>query len=135
MHKKIDELGDAWIVDGQYVVYLGSEVLTRAETLIWLKLPWRIIFWRILRRSIERVRDKKRICGDNVETWRQMFFKRDSLLYWHIGRKLGGAHRRSLANKEALVAEFGQHATIIRITTPRQLDGFYDSLGLVRPRD
>jgi adenylate kinase family enzyme len=134
VHEKIEELDDGWIVDGQYVGHLGSDVLAHAETLIWLKLPWRIIFWRVLRRSIYRVRDKKRICGDNVETLRQLFFKRDSLLYWYIGRKLGGGHRRSLANKEALVAEFGQHATIIRIATPSQLEDFYDGLGLVSPK-
>ena len=78
MFRTVEECGQTWIVDGQYTSIIGSQLLARADTLVWLDLPWRVIFWRIFTRGLRRIRDKQRICGDNVETWHQMFFKRTS---------------------------------------------------------
>ena len=101
--RTVEECGPAWIVDGQYISRFGGELLARADTLVWLDLPWRVIFWRIFTRGLKRIRDKQRICGDNVETWHQMFLKRESLVYWHLGRRFSGEHRRSVDKKHALI--------------------------------
>ncbi len=119
-------------MDGQYTSLLGSELLARADTLVWLDLPWRVIFWRIFKRGIQRIRDKQRICGDNVETWRQMFLKRDSLVYWHLGRRFNGNHRRSVDKKQSLVDAGGHRASIIRLRNRRELREFYEAHGLER---
>ena len=83
--------------------------LEQADTLIWLQLPFRTIFWRIFIRSIQRARDKKKICGDNVETWRHTYLSRDSLLLFHIKRRLFG-YRASRERREALIREHGAGA-------------------------
>jgi adenylate kinase family enzyme len=129
--RTVEECGPAWIVDGQYTSLLGGELLARADTLVWLDLPWRVIFWRIVRRGIQRIWDKQRICGDNVETWYQMFLKRDSLMYWHLGRRLSGAHRLSVDKKQALIEANGHRATVVRLRTRRELREFYEAHGLV----
>ena len=129
--RRLEECGQAWIVDGQYTSLLGGELLARADTLIWLDLPWRVIFWRIFNRGIRRIRDKERICGDNVETWRQMFLRRDSLVYWHLGRRLNGEHGRSVDKKQALIEADGHRARVVRLHTRRELREFYLAQGLV----
>jgi adenylate kinase family enzyme len=130
--KAVEDCGRSWIVDGQYTSRIGSRLLARADTLIWLDLPWRVIFWRVATRGVRRSFKKNRICGDNVDSWRRAFLTRDSLLYWHIGRLLSGAHRQSVATKAALIEADGRNATVIRLRTRRQLREFYRMQDLAR---
>ncbi len=123
---------DGWVVDGQYVGVLGGDVLERADTLIWLELPFRTIFWRTFKRTVQRARDRRTICGDNTESWRQSFLSRDSLLLYLLKNRLT-RHRQSLAVREGVIREFGSGATVIRLTSAKDLDRFYDDHGLTRP--
>ena len=139
VHETLDswqgDLKSGWIVDGQYGSALGSTVLERADTLVWLELPCRVVFWRTFTRAIRRARDKNLICGENVESWRRAFLSRDSLIYIHIKLRLGGGYKRSIARLEERIRESGGHATVIRLTSARQLDEFYAAHDLVRPPD
>lgn len=122
---------DGWVVDGNYGGKIAGVVLEQADTLIWLQLPFPTIFWRIFIRSIQRARDKKKICGDNVETWRHTYLSRDSLLLFHIKRRLFG-YRASRERREALVREHGAGARVIRLKSAKDLNRFYEEHGLVR---
>ncbi|MCH8223956.1 MAG: hypothetical protein IH868_11160 [Chloroflexi bacterium] len=135
VRETLDGMEGGWIVDGQYGGKLGTLTLERADSLIWLRLPWRIIFWRTLRRAIRRARDKNLICGENVESWRLSFLSRESLIYFQIKLLLGGGYKRSIARREQRVRESGGHATIIQLNSARQLDEFYAAHDLVRPPD
>ncbi len=135
VHETLDGHGDGWVADGNYGGYLDGSVLPRADTLIYLRLPWRVIFWRIFKRAIRRARDKNLICGENTESWRQSFFSRDSLIYWYIGMGLRGRTGRSIERREGFIAKNGGHAMVIRLTSARQLDDFYAARDLVRPTD
>ena len=66
------------MVDGNYSVDMKDVVLSQTDTVVWLDLPWRVMFRRILFRSIARAIDKKLICGSNTESWR-LIFSRKSL--------------------------------------------------------
>ena len=110
-------------------------MLERADTLIWLELPWRVVFWRTFKRAIRRARDKNLICGENVESWRLTFLSRDSLLWWYIKLRLSGGYKRSIARREERVRESGGTAIVIRLTSARQLDDFYTAHDLVRLSD
>ena len=103
----------------QYGGNLGSSVLHRADTLIWLQLPWWVIFWRSFKRSICRARDRNLICGENVESWRHTVFSRESLLLWYIKLALGGGYNRSIARREQRIREAGGHATVVYLTPAR----------------
>ena len=124
---------DGWIVDGHYTSHLGGYVVERADTIIWIDLPWRTIFWRISTRAFARARDGRKICGDNVESWRHTFFSRKSLILWYIEQRLSGGHARSIARREQLIAEYGGNAQRLRIRHPRALDRFYRTQELPFP--
>jgi adenylate kinase family enzyme len=123
---------DGWIADGQYMGALGSEVVSQADTLIWLDLPFRTTFGRVFKRTWHRVRDKQRICGDNYETWRKAYSSRDSLLLFLINRRLF-RNRQSLERRENMIREHGAAVRVIRLKSARALNRFYDEHGLVRP--
>lgn len=122
---------DGWVVDGNYGGTIGGAVLEQADTLVWLQLPFHTIFWRTFKRSVQRAYDRQRICGDNVESWRGAFLSRDSLLLFHVKRRLFG-YQASRERREALVREHGAGARVINLNSARALDRFYEQHGLVR---
>ncbi len=127
----IDAYPGGWIVDGNYGGKIGGTVLEQADTLIWLDLPFHTISWRVFKRSIERARDRQVICGENVESWRQSFLSRDSLLLFLLNRRLFG-HKASIQRREALIDEHGSQAQLIRLRSAKSLNHFYESHGLTR---
>jgi adenylate kinase family enzyme len=65
---------DGWVCDGNYRGRLGSYTLERADLVVWLDLPLRIVLARVVRRTARRVRTREKVLGTNVETWRNFFF-------------------------------------------------------------
>ncbi|NQW18721.1 MAG: hypothetical protein HQ478_14710 [Chloroflexi bacterium] len=131
--RTLDESGASWIADGQYLSHLGQSVLERADTVIWLELPWRSVFWRIFKRSIARSRDRNFICGENIETWRHNFLSRESIIWWYITLRLSRAWSRRLARRQQYLDDYGQHVTQIHIRSASELDKFYAEHNLKRP--
>jgi adenylate kinase family enzyme len=75
---------DGWVADGNYRGKLGTLVLDRADLVVWLDLPLRITLPRVLRRTVGRLRTREQLWGTNVETWRDAFLRRDSLVWWAV---------------------------------------------------
>jgi adenylate kinase family enzyme len=73
---------DGWVCDGNYRGRLGSYTLERADLGVWLDLPLRLVFARVLRRTARRVRTREQVWGTNVETWRHFLFARNPLWLW-----------------------------------------------------
>jgi adenylate kinase family enzyme len=71
---------DAWVIDGSYQSWLGQSVLERAEVVVWLDLPVRTWFPRLIARTFRRVVTRESLWGTNRETIRGALFSRDSLL-------------------------------------------------------
>jgi adenylate kinase family enzyme len=64
--------GDGWVTDSTYHRMLGDLVVRRAELLVWLDLPVRLVMWRLLRRTHIRTRDRIELWNGNVEPgWRE----------------------------------------------------------------
>jgi len=89
--------GDAWVIDGNYGGR-GAQalVLPRADTLIWLDPPIRVIFARLFLRALRRIRSGEELWAGtgNRETFRNQFLSRDTLFWWAI--KTHGRRRRVL---------------------------------------
>ena len=51
---------DGWVIDGTYRRKLGNLILENADTVVWLDLPMRVWFPRLLRRTLRRVRGRER---------------------------------------------------------------------------
>lgn len=117
---------NGWIADGHYWSRMGDVILGQADMVIWLDLPWRVMFWRTLRRSFQRARDKNKVCGDNIETWRKLFSTDSLWWYWLTNRQTFSKRQERLAN--LLPAS----TPIIRLKSAKELDRFYQVQGLVR---
>ena len=115
-----------WVVDGNYFGKLSSLVSEQCDTVIWLDLPWRLVFWRIVMRSIFRSINKERICGDNLESWRSMVNRQH--IIWDYLRK-----RKSYRLKgERLLSKVSKTVPVIRVGSRKELDFLYDTHGLKR---
>jgi adenylate kinase family enzyme len=75
---------DAWVVDGNHYGKLGDLVLERADLVVWLDLPLRVTIPRLWRRTRRRMREQTKLWGGNRETWRDVFFSRDSLFLYTL---------------------------------------------------
>ena len=61
---------DGWVTDGNYLPKLGTMVLDRADTIVWLDLPLRTLLPRIWHRTAARRRDRVQLWHEgNYETW------------------------------------------------------------------
>ena len=74
-----------WVIDGNYG---GAEVRPMvwalADTIVWLDFSLPVIYARLLRRTIARIRDRRELWPGtgNRETVRGAFFSRESLFVW-----------------------------------------------------
>jgi adenylate kinase family enzyme len=76
--------GECWVADGNYSK-ARDIVWERADTLVWLDLPLPLTFSRVVRRAIRRITTQEDLWGTgNRESWRGIFFSRDSLLVWAL---------------------------------------------------
>ncbi len=78
------------------------------------------MFWRITLRAISRAVTREKICGENVESWRQMF-SRNSLLWYLIKNR-----RSYLSRGEQFMPMVPENVPIIRIKSRKELNHFYD---------
>jgi adenylate kinase family enzyme len=77
--------GEGWVIDGNYWGKLGELVLGNADVVVWLDLPIRIWLPRLVRRTIRRVARREELWNGNRETLRNVFFSRDSLIWYALG--------------------------------------------------
>ena len=75
--------GDAWVVDGNYSA-LRDLIWPRASLLVWLNLPYRVVSWRLLWRTLRRVFTREELWNGNREEFRTQFLSRDSLFRWQL---------------------------------------------------
>lgn len=71
----------AWIVDGNYTTKVSPIIWQRADTIVWLDYPFRLIFYRLLTRTLRRALLGEECCNGNRESWRQALSK-DSIILW-----------------------------------------------------
>jgi hypothetical protein len=76
LRRRVDDAtaGDGWVTDATYHSILGSLVTDRADLVVWLDLPVRLVMWRLVRRSYVRRRDRVELWHGNVEPgwWQQL---------------------------------------------------------------
>jgi len=119
-HRVEREIRDGdWIVVG---IYGQVRDLTwrAADTLIWLDLPFPLVMWRLLRRTIRRAITRENLWGTgNRESFVRTFFSRQSILLWAIK-----THRKNRA-RFAIECEFlGKDKTVVRLTSAREVERF-----------
>ena len=108
--------GPQWVLDSAWGA-IRPVVLEHVDLVVGLDLPRHVSFTRLARRTATRLVTRERICGDNVESWRQTFSP-SSILVWHA---------RSFASKRRLVRAWEADPDlppVLRLTTPAEVRAF-----------
>jgi hypothetical protein len=122
----LHSMDEGWVCDGNYLKKLGDLIVSQANTVILVNMPWRVMFRRACVRGIGLAMSGRQICGNNRQTWSHLVSS-DSLLWWHI------KHRRKYRDRPRRVREVTPTDTrLIQLDTPRQLNEFYAQYGLNR---
>lgn len=74
---------DGWVIDGNYGP-VRDMILPLADTAIWLRLPFRVVYPRLAWRTISRSFIGGELWNGNRETLRQTFLSKDSMLLWGL---------------------------------------------------
>ena len=119
-HRVEREIRDGdWIVVGNYG-QVRDLTWRAADTLVWLDLPFPLVMWRLLRRTIGRVTSKEELWGSgNRESFRTAFFSRDSILLWAIR-----THNRN-RQRFAVECQFlSKDKTVVRLQSKAAVERF-----------
>ena len=119
-HRVEREIKDGgWIVVG---IYGQVRDLTwkAADTLIWLDLPFPLVMWRLLGRTIRRALTREDLWGTgNRESLVRSFFSRQSILLWAFK-----THRRNRERFAIECAFLAKDKTIVRLKSAREVERF-----------
>jgi adenylate kinase family enzyme len=81
----LDELtrAERWVVDGTYLDRTADTLWRRADTIVWLDLPLRVVLPRLVRRSVGRIRERTELWNGNREGWSALFGP-ESVVSWAV---------------------------------------------------
>jgi adenylate kinase family enzyme len=104
-----------WVVDGNYS-RVQDLVWQRADTVVWIDLPRRLVMWRITWRTLRRVAVRAELWNGNREPWTNLF-RADpdkSIIAWSWTRHR--IYRERYARDAADPAN--EHLRFIRLRSP-----------------
>ena len=107
---------DGWVIDGNYHP-VRNAILAQADTVVWLRYPWRTTFWRVFKRTVTRALRKDLLWGTNRESWRLSFFDKNSLLLYSISH-----HRASSRSIALSLAEVRHSAEVFVVRGSGELE-------------
>ncbi|MFC2021088.1 adenylate kinase [Chloroflexota bacterium] len=110
---------DGWVCDGNYS-RVRDLILPLADTVVWLRLPFRITFWRLLKRTLRRSRNGEQLWGTNRESMRQSFLSRNSLLLYALANR-----RRYHPRIQRALEGIPHNATVFELRSVREIEMFF----------
>ncbi len=114
---------ERWVADGNYS-QVRDIVWQRATCLIWLNYPFRVVFWRALRRTLTRVFTRQAVHSGNRESFRRVFLHNDSILWWVITTY----HKRRREFPEIFRQHHFSFLKVIEFKSQRDADEFMRQL-------
>jgi adenylate kinase family enzyme len=122
---------DGWVIDSDYRRKLGTLVLERADTVVWLDLPLHVCLRRLWGRTIPRIRRRQELWNGNLESWRAAFLGWDSLFVYAIRKSVTQRRRftKLLARPELA------HLELVRLRSPREVERWLGTIPGVPPSD
>lgn len=115
--------GDRWIVDGNYRS-VRDLVWSRATAVVWLNYSFARAYWRVLKRTLQRIITREELFGGNVETFRAQFLSRESLLWWVIKSH----HRNRRIYRDLFESHAFPQLKLIELRDPHQTQAFLNGL-------
>jgi adenylate kinase family enzyme len=123
--RALDAHPEGWVVDGNYR-RVHDLTLGQADTAIWLRLPFRVVYPRLFWRTVSRAWTKETLWNNNRESWRQALLSRDSMLVWGITN-----WRPHVPKMRQTLAETPHNARVIELRSQREVDHLLASLPAV----
>jgi len=117
--RQLEALSDGWVIDGNYEAKLGALVLSQADTIVWLDLPFAIKVRRLWRRTIGRIRDDVELWSGNKESYRGAFWGRDSLFWWMV--------KTHFRHKRQWPARFAGDPRVVRLRSVQEAREWLDA--------
>ena len=75
--------GDEWVLDGNYS-RTTSIKWQRVEVVVWLDLPYPLILYQLVKRTLLRSLTREVLWSGNTESLVKTFFHRDSVIWWSL---------------------------------------------------
>ena len=116
---RLAEHPGGWVIDGNYGP-VRDLILPHADTVIWLHLPWRVVYPRLVRRTLRRTRTRELLWGVNREARLAQFFRPEESMLWGGILYWRGHHERT---REGL-ATIPHRARIIELRSPAAVRRF-----------
>ncbi len=114
----LDVNAAGWVCDGNYR-RVRDLILPLASTVVWLRPPFRVAFWRLLKRTITRYCNHELLWGNNRESLRRAFLHRDSLFLYLI-RNWHRFHREV----ERALEDTPHKALIVELHSTKEVNSF-----------
>jgi len=113
----------AWVIDGNYSV-ARDIIWSRATQIIWLNPSFSVVLYRAFTRSIYRAATKEKLFAGNVESFRQTFLSRDSIIFWVL--RTYHKKRRNYSNILKHVKAKG--ITVVELKNQSHVDNYLKNL-------
>lgn len=110
-----------WIIAGNYFATTKYQVWPRATQLVILDLPYPLMFWRTLRRTLARAITGETCCNGNRESLWHLFHHDGLLRYLTRTWRQRHARYATLAGEPAL-----QHAEVVHLGSRRAIRAWLD---------
>lgn len=119
--------GEGWVVDGNYYLRVGDEIVGHADTVVWIDFPRSVVMRQLVRRTLWRGLFRVELWNGNRETLAN-FLRRDpdkSILRWAWTQ-----HSVYRARYEELIAGGAWDGlTVVRLRSPAEVRGFLAGIG------
>ncbi|MFE2585907.1 adenylate kinase [Streptomyces sp. NPDC059378] len=113
-----------WIVDSIGAAEVRDLLWERADTVIWLDYPRRIVMPRVLRRSLRRSATRESLFGGNRETWRG-WLSREHPVRWSWSQHAARHREIGLRTRDPRFAPL----RTVRLGHPDETTAWVEALG------
>ncbi|HAX81059.1 MAG TPA: adenylate kinase [Actinobacteria bacterium] len=119
--------GERWVVDGNYTSHGVAQVVwPRADTIVWLDPPRRVVMRRVVSRTLRRVITREELWNGNREPWTNLY-SRDpykNIIVWAWTR-FPGVRKKY---EGFLGSEEWAHARVVRLRSAREVQVFLEAV-------
>jgi adenylate kinase family enzyme len=119
--------GERWVVDGNYTSHGVAQVVwPRADTIVWLDPPRRVVMRRVMGRTLRRVVTREELWNGNREPWTNLY-SRDpykNIIVWAWTR-FAGVRKKY---EGFLESEEWSYLQVVRLRSGREVQRFLESL-------
>ena len=115
---------ERWVTCGGYRSYVQDITWPLADQIVWIDLPLRVSYTRMVRRTfVRRIRNEE-LWNGNRESWRTMFLSRNSLLLFGIEHRNKYRQTYPTALRDPAVA----HVPVARLRRQREVTAWLQGL-------